>query len=391
VDILPAVLLAAAAFSGWLAVGVVRWLREWAASPSIVGAVHGIARWWLFCWFVDWSWRAAYPPFVQSDKLGLDARIYLAGAKAWLSGGDPWSAQVVFNDAGTYGFHYAAPPPSLLLFAPFAWMPERLFAELAIVASFAAGFYLLRAVRLPAWWIFFPPLTMGILSANPVVIGTAALVSGIRWLAPVGFAAKVYFVVGLVGERRWKDIVAVVFFAAATLLLLMPLWLQYLADYGSISATIAAESAGGFSATRALPLFVATAVCVGALALVDWRTAWWLAIPALSPFAEFHSSIAALPVMAPGLGALLAMSGTPGDAWAPLAICVYSIWRVGRLVAERAGWQLPAILDLRITRPAAVDSAGGTARDPAAGGMSERPVGALDVLRQVRRTVWRPG
>jgi hypothetical protein len=374
VAIVAAILFAVAAFGAWLAVGVARWLREFAAAPSLRAAVQGLTQWWLFCWFLDWSWRAAYPPFVQSDKFGLDARIYLGGAQTWLSGGDPWTSVVWFNDAGTYGFHFAAPPPAVLLYVPFAWMPERLFANLAVLASFAAGLFLLRAVRLPAWWIVFPPLLLGILSANPVVIGLACIVSGVRWLAPVGFGAKVYLAAGLVAERRWKDLAFVVAIVAALVLLLMPLWIQYVSDYPSISATIAAESAGGFSATRAMPLFAATAVCVAALAVVDWRAACWLAVPALSPFAEFHSSIFALPVMAPGLGGLLAMAGAPSDAWAPLAICAYSIWRVGRRGAEMAGLRLPEWLDVQARRS-----------EPAEPAPGPESVGAFEVLRGLLR------
>ena len=359
-----AILLAALAFAAWLAVGVARWLRAFAAAPSLGAAVGGLAQWWLFCWFADWSWRAASPPFIQSDKIGLDARIYLAGAQTWLAGGDPWTATVWFNDAGSYGFHFAAPPPSVLLSVPFAWMPERLFASLAILASFAAGFVILRAVRLPAWWIVFPPLMIGILSANPVVIGLACIVSGVRWLAPVGFAAKVYLAAGLVAERRWKDLAFVAIVLVAMVLVLMPLWLQYLADYSRISAMIAHESAGGFSATRSPQLLAVTAACVGALAVVDWRAACWLAVPALSPFAEFHSSIFALPVMAPGLGALVAVSGSPGDAVMPWAICAYSAWRVGRRGAELAGLRLPSWLDVQVRRaaPDAAASSGSPAR-----------------------------
>jgi hypothetical protein len=345
---LVAILVAVALFGLWLALGVARWLRGFAASPSLGGFVRGMTQWWLFCWFAQWSWKVAYPPFVQSDKLGLDARIYLGGARAWLSGGDPWTSAVWFHDAGTYGFHYAAPPPSLLLFAPFAWMPERLFANLAVIACFAAGFYLLRAVRLPAWWILFPPLLIGILSGNPVVIGLAAVVSGARWLAPVGVVAKVYLGVGLVAARRWKDVAVVVAVVAATLVLLAPLWLQYAADYSSVSATIAHESMGGFSASRDPMLFVATAACLALLAFVDWRAACWLAMPALSPFAEFHSSVAALPVMSPGLAALLSMWRPPSDALIPTAIAAYCAWRVMRRAAETAGLKFPAWLDVRI-------------------------------------------
>jgi len=99
VAILVVVLLCAGGFGAWLALRAGEWLSSFAAAPSWRGLVHGGTNWVLFCWFADWSWRAASPPFLESDKLGLDARIYLRGAQAWLSGGDPWNATVQFHDA----------------------------------------------------------------------------------------------------------------------------------------------------------------------------------------------------------------------------------------------------------------------------------------------------
>jgi len=339
--ILVVVLVCAGGFGAWLALRAGGWLSSFAAAPSWRELVHGGTNWILFCWFADWSWRAASPPFLESDKLGLDARIYLRGAQAWLNGGDPWNATVQFHDAGTYGFHFAAPPPSVLLCVPFAWVAEDLFVAAVIVAGFAAGFYILRSLGLPPWWIVFPPLTIGILSGNPVVIGMALLLSGRTWAAPIAFAAKVYLGAGLVAERRWRDLAIVAFALAAMAVILLPLWMQYAADYSSISANIAHESAGGFSATRAAPLFALTAVMVALLALVDWRAAWWLAVPALAPFAEFHASIFALPVISPGLAALLAMAGQPADAFAPWAICAYAAWRLAWAGAGLAGLHMP--------------------------------------------------
>ena len=69
----------------------------------------------------------------------------------------------------------------------------------------------------------------------------------------------------------------------------------------------------------------------------------------------------ALPVMAPGLGALLAMAGTPGDAFAPLAICAYAAWRVGRRGAELAGLRLPDWLDVQVRRKTAEPTGGPSA------------------------------
>ena len=84
-----------------------------------------------------------------------------------------------------------------------------------------------------------------------------------------------------------------------------------------------------------------------------WRAACWLAVPALAPFAEFHASIFALPVISPGLAALLAMAGQPADAFAPWAICAYSAWRVAWAGVGLAALHMPEPLAEmgRLTRP----------------------------------------
>jgi len=52
-------------------------------------------------------------------NLGFDARLFTDAARVWLAGGNPWAQPYEF------GFYYAAPPPSLLVMAPFALLPSR--------------------------------------------------------------------------------------------------------------------------------------------------------------------------------------------------------------------------------------------------------------------------
>lgn len=308
----------------WLPTIGVPWMTDFARTPTWQKAFHAAGQVALFGWFARWAWYSVNKQFVLGGKLGVDAHIYYRGAQAWVNGSDPWNAVA---SSAQYHFHFAAPPPTVLLFAPFTVIPEQVFGAGFTLLSLAAALYILRRVHLPAWWIVFPPLLIGALSGNPVVIAVACALTGSRWLAPVGTAAKIYVVAALVAERRWMALAVTAVVMLATVILFWPLWHQYLVDYSSISATIGRESAGGFSATRSVPLFIVTAAMVAILAVIDFRAACWLAIPALAPFTEFHASIFALPVISPILAVGLAY---PRQGLAPVVICVYVAWRILR-------------------------------------------------------------
>jgi hypothetical protein len=320
-----ALLLGVVLFAGavvWLPTIGLPWVRDFARAPGWQKAVHAAWQVALFGWFARWAWYTVHKQFILGGKLAVDAHIYYRGAHAWVNGLDPWNAVASSAD---YRFHFAAPPPSVILFAPFTPIPEQVFATGFMMLSIAAAFYILRRVHLPAWWIAFPPLLIGALSGNPVVIGVACALTGSRWLAPIGVAAKIYVGGGMLAERRWMALAVTAFVMLATVILFWPLWHQYLVDYSSISSTIGAESIGGYSATRSIPLFVVTAAMMAILAVIDFRAACWLAVPALAPFTEFHASIFALPVMSPILAIGLSY---PRQGLAPIVICVYVGWRI---------------------------------------------------------------
>jgi hypothetical protein len=330
VSILAAAILVATRVL-WLAATERWWPERAPARPILRDFVWQLA---LLAWFGYWSWASIRTLFINGGKLAVDARIYYRGAEAWVHGGDPWSAFVYFKELS---LHFAAPPPTVLLFAPFTVIPEQLFVIGFTLLSIASGVYLLRKVHLPIWWMFFPPLLIGMLSGNPVILGLACAVSGSKWLAPVAVAAKIYFFLPLIAEWRWRALVLTGVVMAASVVLFWPLWHRYLTEYSAISSTISFESDGGLSAMRSPILFGITFAMLGLLALIDFRAAGWLAMPALGPFTEFHTSTYALPLMSPilAIGLAVPRQGLPAEA-----ICVYAAWRLARVIAPQIAHRL---------------------------------------------------
>ena len=75
-----------------------------------------------------------------------------------------------------FGVYFAAPPPTLMAFLPFSWMPPFLTSiglDRRIVRLIAAA---VRSLRLPLWWMAFPPLVDAALVGNPDAAVLALLV-----------------------------------------------------------------------------------------------------------------------------------------------------------------------------------------------------------------------
>ena len=268
---------------------------------------------------------------VVDDWFGRDARIYLHGAAAWLAGLDPWDASTVAPSGQLY--HFAGLPPTLLAYAPLTVLPEWLgVGAILAIGAISAG-YVLHRLRLPAWWLLFPPIVECLISGNPSLPILALLVSAawpIRALAPV---LKVYALAPLVGERDWRPAALASGWLAVTGILLFPLWTAYIAGFGAISGRLSAEAGGGFSGARDPLLFIAGAIGLACLAAIrDWRAIGWLIVPALWPATQFHYSTLALPVMHPILAVGLAF---PINGLPPLTIATYGVWRLVRRQAAR--------------------------------------------------------
>src|SRR3970040_2252321 len=93
-------------------------LRQWIPwlALGVVGAVGGVVAFGVGYLVIHVS---------LSPAMGFDGRLYAAAAREWLQGGDPWSVQV-------QGISLAAPPPSLVMAAPFAFLPQGRGAPAAV-------------------------------------------------------------------------------------------------------------------------------------------------------------------------------------------------------------------------------------------------------------------
>ncbi len=212
--------------------------------------------------------------------MAVDFRIYRAAAIAAWHGGDPWRA-------GAAGLTFAAPPPALIPYLPAAALPEGLAIAVYALLSVIAAIVTLRALRLPLWWLLFPPLAESIVVLNSDVFVIALLLSGGRF-ASVSVLFKIYAAVPLVGQRRWAAVAVGILLCAASL----PLLPQFIADRDSITNALAQQSSGGLSAWG-IWLIVPTFVAV---VILRREGAGWLAVPALWPFTQLHYSVLALPV-----------------------------------------------------------------------------------------------
>lgn len=305
---------------------------DWRRAVRIAGQLA------LAVWFAYWSWQTirfyfeAFP--YHLDVLGFDARIYQHAAQTWLSGGDPWTSYVAQHSwgagAGDARYYFTGPPPTVLAFVPFAWLPDGAFTIGWMALTIGSAFYTLRRLGLPFWWVMFPPMTQAVFVGNPHVVCLALLLSGSSALWALAPAAKAYAVLPMMGEGQWRAIGIFALASAVTVVIFWPLWAQYGADYAQIQAWISNATWGGFSATRDLRLFVVVAAVLGALALIDRRAAGWLAVPALWPAAEYFYATFALPLRSPWLLVLLAVPGTQADAFVPWAIVAYAVVRLAQ-------------------------------------------------------------
>jgi hypothetical protein len=255
--------------------------------------------------------------------VGIDATIYYRGVVAWLRGGNPWDAVVVGGSA----YHYAGTPVTTILMAPAGLLSEGAFTVSWLVVTWAAAVWTLRRLRLPLWWLLFPPMAEALFSANPQLVVLALLVANRSPASAVATGLKLYAFIPLIGEGRWRQIGLAVGLYAVTVVIAPNLWLDYIRLFGSISSRLESESQQGGSAFYFPALLAVTACALLLLAVRDGRAAGWLAVPAAWPSSQFHYSTMALPVMSPLLAVLLAV---PVARLAPVAIII----EVGRRMVE---------------------------------------------------------
>jgi hypothetical protein len=228
---------------------------------------------------------------VLTGEWGFDARLYLDATRAWLSGADPW----VFHETQ----RFAAPPPTLIPLVPFAILPEELAVTLMVILAGVGAIATVKLLRLPWWWLLFPPFIDGIENGNPQTLLVPLILVG---AGPVAAFLKIYALVPLVLTLRWRAVAV----TAVLLLVTAPFlpWASYLAKFGDLSAALEIQSDGGLSAT-AIPWLIPVAVV--ALVLCGRERAGWLAVPALWPATQWYYSTLAIPALTPIAAAIIAV------------------------------------------------------------------------------------
>jgi hypothetical protein len=255
---------------------------------------------------------------------GTDARLYLAATRLWLSGSDPWTA------IAADGTRYAAPPPSLLPYAPFVWLPPDLFATLMIIADVAAIVWVVRRLALPWYFVLFPPFVEGTVPGSIEPLMVACLVAGHPVTEALAACMKIYAIVPLALRLRGRSLVLFGAVLLATAFLLP--WGTFIADWPSVNTAL--DSASRIGAANA-PILVPFAIV--ALVSLGRERAAWLAVPTLWPHTQLHYALIALPAMTPliALAAAMPISGAM-QAGVIVAALVLHRWRLSGLARRVA-------------------------------------------------------
>jgi hypothetical protein len=250
---------------------------------------------------------------------GSDARIYYRAAEAFVSGGDIWAAYALYSDSP---FHYYAAPSAAMVLAPLTVLPESVFVPVWIALQAACAMFVIRRLRMPWWWLAFPPIVSGVLSGNPSLSVLAALVATNPMANGLAVMLKIYAIVPVIAESRVKSVVAVALLLLASIALAPSLWAEFFGDAAARNAHLMDEADGGFSGFQDPALFAMGLVAIAVLLALDRRRAGWLAPIALWPASQFHWATLAFPVMTPvlALGLALPVQGLPPaviaiDAW----------------------------------------------------------------------------
>jgi hypothetical protein len=218
-------------------------------------------------------------------SIGSHALIYADAARAWVTGGNPWSV-------GAPQVLFAGPPPMLVPFIPFMPLPLDVVRIVWSVAALGLALVVFRTLHMPGWWLGYPPIFQTIYFGHLEIMLLALILLGGRW-AGLAALVKPYIVAPLLAEKRWRALSI----GLAVLLASSPLlpWVPFLGQLPAISATLARQSGG--DSTFGQPALMVVAIV--ALASLGLRRALWLAAPVLWPAAQPLYKVACLPATSP--------------------------------------------------------------------------------------------
>jgi hypothetical protein len=270
----------------------------------------------LALWFAYFAWGSIAGTFTDwpnhLDVIGIDGRLYYRAACTFVAGGDPWTAAHTFTntwpaspDGAHIAFNFTGPPPTVLAFVPFVWIPEWLFVIGWMGLTIAAAVYTVRRLHLPIYWLLFPPMVQGVLVANPQVVCLALLLCSSSWLRALAAPMKAYAVIPMVSERQWRALAILAAAGLVSRVVFWPLWHQYIADYAGVQKWLF-DFGAGHSASASGPLWIAGATALICLVLFNHRAVGWLAVPILWPAAEYFYATFIMPLRSPCLAAAVA-------------------------------------------------------------------------------------
>jgi hypothetical protein len=243
----------------------------------------------LIMWFTILTTGTIVRPIIigLKDPLGLDAIIYTEAARRLLAGENPWRTEV-------FDITFAAPPPSLLPYLPVVWLPDVVVGALGVGVALLSAIYAIRKLRLPMWWLLFPPTALGIAAGSSTLPMLALLVRGGVFADAAASIARVYTFLPLAFfPARWRGAGLGILVIVLTAPFLA--WPTYIEERAHVAEILRDQSGGGISAT-AFPILIPVAIV--ALVLLGRRRAAWLIVPALWPNAQLHYSSIAMPVLA---------------------------------------------------------------------------------------------
>lgn len=265
--------------------------------PDLTFVRTWFLRYWLAIWFGA-IFTMRFLVVIQGN-IGFDAELYLAATRAWLAGDEPW---VTIQQQ-----QFAAPPPTLLPLVPIAWLPEGPAIALLIVISAVAVVATIRLLKLPWWWILFPPFLDAVINGNPQAVLVPLILIG---AGPIAAFLKIYAIIPIILTLRWRAFLITVVLLVVTAPILP--WISWWEHRAELAESLVRQTQGGLSAT-ALPWLIPVAVV--ALVMAGREKAAWLAVPVIWPSTQWYYSTLAVPALggAPIAAALMAIN-VPGMA-----------------------------------------------------------------------------
>jgi hypothetical protein len=206
----------------------------------------------------------------------------------------------------------------LLPLVPFALLPLDLGVAAIAALVIAAAVATVRMLRLPWWWILFPPLVQCVLSAN--VQGLLIPLILLRAGAIASFL-KIYAAVPIVITGRWRAALL----AGALLVITIPLlpWGTYLSEFALINGHLTEQTKYALSS---LFLVLISPVAFVAMAVVGRERAAWLAVPAIWPSQQYYYGTLAMGARS-DLAAAIVSVPVPGSGLVALLVLAAVTWR----------------------------------------------------------------